>query len=976
MTKRLWNIEWHMGKGSQKNQIESLKSEQMMLVTHNRRNGRGWACVEPGEVLKLLDGDKGLYEVILDRRRKVYFDVDSYNRDTLSECLAAISEVLPDAELNVSGSVCKGTLKGDKYSYHIVVGNYYLESLTESAGLKGFCKRHADLGFDYLVYTMNRQMKMINQAKINGPVQAHISGSQLFCDHIISGFFKEDSKSAYDYFEEYTDWREPLVGNRFPQKRISVPLKYKGKLYAHDLIELMPTDVDHQTTFTVALYMRTMNYSFEQFWSWASRKDCSESRAKKWASYHWPLVDQITVNGENKTTEMTMIKILERTYPFIRKEYYTRLFLDYSQFELDLDTKAEYVPNDCLTSRLVDYLIYPMGSGKTQAITSFVNKKPSSTLFLNCRTSLAQNIMGRLNEKFIKYDDLNGLRDLIQKLKNKRYLIKRDAKLIKSEGVPLCDYLVTTPNSVHYIGEERTYHTVVIDEFEMFQTVWTSTETHGGQYYKNWQTVTRLLQKAEKIIIMDAIPSYNTILFLDRIGINRENISIVGSSFAYPTVNVQIIKDLDTNRSGVSLMIKKMIKLLLNNKKIYVFWPYKNPKNPFFLPPLVHTEHIQLNRLSGGELITLLERHVKRPLKSIVYNSDTLKDKALKQGLIHVNETWRDLDIVLVNQSITIGVNFDVPDVFDSVFIGQALFVSNREILQTSKRCRHLSSKTIYYTQLGGQAIKDFDLSIFPKDENLVSTIKDIFNERKANNLTCLRYMFEKANILAKVDEDEWKQLPRLYKKYITRDVSYRYENIELISDPDVYERLCIAGAESCEDFLKLTKYRFRKMFKTETPEWVLASLWENRNLIFRLRAYAKRDDTIVEKIMTKLGLGKYDFDQLPDKINLDDEFKAELIKNLSFSRINPSKSTPSYLVSAMLNCYFGADVYSYQRESSNGTYVTGKLFTTVLEYYENFKGFYNPYGEQGQSKPIECFLDALEDNVLQDETPTYAEDS
>jgi hypothetical protein len=577
--------------------------------------------------------------------------------------------------------------------------------------------------------------------------------------------------------------------------------------------------------------------------------------------------------------------------------------------------------------------------------------------------------MGRLGEKFIKYDDMKRLKELIISINKPKDGVKRPD--IKKLGIPLCDYLVTTPNSVHYVGE-KDYHTVIIDEVEMFLNSWHAISTHGGHYSSNWETCKRILQNASKIILMDAIPSYRILLYLDRIGIKREQISIVGSSFEYPKMNVQFITDLWNdqeidespeqkrlkNCGGMKLMLKKMIQLLKEGKKIYIFHPYVTPK----------PGNKELSRMTCNELVEYLQGHVKnRELKSYIYTGDSMADKSLKETLKTPNEHWVDKDIIVVNQSVTIGVNFDLPDIFDSIFAIQANWVAHRELCQTLRRIRHVKSKTIYYYHCRGQGSKDFNVEAFPDDANIRATIRDINNERKGHSQAILKKMMEKCNMQFVIKRDEYKVLPRLYKKYLNNDLSYNYDNIPDITDPFAYERLIICGAESTEDILKLTKHRFKALFKKDTPEHVLSTLWYKRTLIFGLNRYKFEPTATIKKVFEHLGLNEWDFEKIPtskSKVKFGKEMRNDILKQLSLVKINPSKSTDLYLLSTLLNSYFGTTIMTYQHGSKNGEYQIDEQFIHFLNLYLECK-------KERNLKDDHCFLDDIELSPLASPCPS-----
>lgn len=897
--KQIWSISWFFGSGAQAYLLPLLTSHDLILAMHSKIHGRGWGLLTVDQYRKLVKENHYLYEVITNRKRKLYFDIDSMGRDTLDECKSVILSLLPDAELQISGS--RPENEEGKFSYHIVVSNYHFDNVDEMSGVRSFCRIHESIGFDWKVYTKNRQMKCINQSKIDGPLQKVIMGD-VNDKHAITAFFETGSKNCYLLFEEFVGYQEPVVFNRIKQERRRLPVDLANIVSnPPELIKLLPVECDHRVSYMVALYHLKLGMSFETFWSWASKKDGSEGRLKKWRDTHWPKLEEINSLGKNNVSDESVIKVLERYYPNVRKDYYTRLFLDYCQVPLDVDTKERYVVSTNLTEKRVNYLVFPMGSGKTKAICDWVRTNDESCIFLNCRISLAQNIMSRLPDSYVHYKDDKKLRRVCAT--HGHNFTSKDLREIKVTGIPLCDRLVTTPNSVHYIGD-RSYDTVIIDEFEMFQTAWTSVETHTtktkkGQmnnYMTNWNTTKRLLQNAKKVIIMDALPSFNSFNFFSRLGISANDIDVIGTSFKCDPINVEMV-------DGAKEMIKLMISKLSEGKRIYVFWPYKTPSS---------SDKVVLSRLSCSELMAMLEKHTTRaPLCGKIYTADTIKDKVMKDSLLDVNNSWSGCDVVIVNQSITIGVNFDVSDYFDSVFLGDASFVSHRELIQTSRRIRSTISQTIYYCNLGGQLQPCYSLEKLPNDSAIRENVRDVFNEKKSKSVTTVKHLFSLANMIVNIDKSDYGKLPRIYKKYLARDERYKWANIDLIEDPDVYERLCIYGAECVEDVLRISKYQFIRFWRDGIPEEICSDLWDKRNLVIRIREFYNCEDSWIDRLFEELSIERKSF-AIPVKFRMSDKLRDYLKSNYTFQRVDINKVTDMYLVGVCLQSYFNFPVYEY----------------------------------------------------------------
>ena len=128
-------------------------------------------------------------------------------------------------------------------------------------------------------------------------------------------------------------------------------------------------------------------------------------------------------------------------------------------------------------------------------------------------------------------------------------------------------------------------------------------------------------------------------------------------------------------------MLQDIIIKLRDNKKIFIFYPFKKVSGVFN---------------SMENLFNLFRLSTNKNGK--FYNADV--DDKLKIGLKDVNESWKDIDFIITNNIITCGVNYDSTD-FDYKYIFIASHNSPRDSIQVSYRSRYLSSGIIYVCYLG-----------------------------------------------------------------------------------------------------------------------------------------------------------------------------------------------------------------------------------------------------------------------------------
>jgi hypothetical protein len=278
---------------------------------------------------------------------------------------------------------------------------------------------------------------------------------------------------------------------------------------------------------------------------------------------------------------------------------------------------------------------------------------------------------------------------------------------------------------------------------------------------------------------------------------------------------------------------------IINEQRNYVFWPYVTPKsNP------------DIYRLSQREILRWLENRVGREISYHIYNADESKD-----SLLDVNENWKEVDLVLVNQSVTVGVSYENNDLlFDNVFLFDAFFVPIREIVQTSKRCRQLKEGGVtYYINLGGMFNGDYTFTTQQLDPLIKHTIIDAQNEIIAKkDFENVYYTFIKAGFKFEgVKSNKVQNFNTNMTEFL--DTNYKFASIDveedsLVRDPDKEAEQVF----NLHDKLVYLKKKFCRYFegvmtlKEATCDASVAKLWNlNKDFCFAL---------LESKELTKLG--------------------------------------------------------------------------------------------------------------------------
>lgn len=138
---KLWKLDWlknnEEDESVQSKLVEECKEQERVIQSHTQIKGRMWACVNQATLERLCIKNKGIFEIIREKdKRKVYFDVDAYDFDPIEIAKQSISAKFPNARLQISGSVDNQNKKGTKYSYHIVLSNYFFNSKNDEGIMK------------------------------------------------------------------------------------------------------------------------------------------------------------------------------------------------------------------------------------------------------------------------------------------------------------------------------------------------------------------------------------------------------------------------------------------------------------------------------------------------------------------------------------------------------------------------------------------------------------------------------------------------------------------------------------------------------------------------------------------------------------------------------------------------------------------------------------------------------------------------
>lgn len=880
--------------GALKKTIDDLQENENVIHIHNKDYGRLWGRCTENDILRLIQKNIGLYEVIHKFPFKVYFDIDGDVNCNLQEIKDIINKYFINCNMSISGYENE-----DKNSYHIVLNNYIINNEDEREHLKNIVKYFNSLNsnFDWKVYTKNRNMKAINQSKIKKPIQSIIEDQEIK-NHLITCFINKDSSNInnilIDKIEEAKIERaikqDSLDWSKIEVQKLTLPedFKYTNKL---QLLQMTPLNKnnDHSYTWRVARFCYYNDLSFEDFISWYKNKSNDQSNFKKWKS-HWNLL-----SNHPKVTVMDYIRFLSNFYPELVNKNING-FTDLFNYNTDnikyIDTLTQ---DDFIFNKKCNIYNIGMGGGKTTQTINYLKNldEDKNFIWITPNISLAKNTFTRIKENKIHCN----IYDSAKNKKAKRELIE------SSKNIIIC------LNSLFYTN--KIYNVVVIDEIETFLKLFNNNST-----LKELDTVFKkfieILRNCDKIILLDAFVSKITLNFLDSLDINYD---IVRRNNESSTRNAIIKKDFKNWLSDI-------VKDLNDNKKLIIFYPFKNERKNDNMPSMK----------------SLKDTIVKYTNKKGIYHNADSSDKS-NSKLKDVNKHWVEYDFVISNNKINVGLNFDI-DHFDTCYLSIAGFNSPRDIIQFSYRARSLKSNTIKYcfldhfNNLSSQEIEN----VKEYNDIFIKLNEDINKEKMANLKNTFYYFLNLAryNITNETLYDELTPIVFIENDY------YDYDNIDNYDHSGIkdIEKCIYSQNASISDKLAVKKYYYKQLFKNNTDEKILNDLWNNNkfNLITNIKKVLYHDNII--KLLKNNYKWTYCY---PDKVDKKFKFNKDDLQNIFDNykfRSLTRESKDHLILKSYINTVYGCNAIKSKKDDNKNYkfYVDDNFKNNYLIISQNIK--------------------------------------
>ena len=834
---KLWGLTWNKGTGGQDLAIKSKRDNEIIIAYHSDKRGRAWACCPINQIEKLIQSNRGLYEVLESYPKKLYFDVDfadppiDFCKQSFLHMLTIdIQEYYPNAQFSVSGSVTSS-----KASFHLVATNYIIKDESQLEQCKQIAKAiwTKQNSVDLCVYTKNRQMKIVGQSKPNKPIQEAISEHKI-SDFLITCVFNENCMEIpiVNTLPELqlrtvdTSNDAKLKISSIPQCKLANPEEVTWKQlgeeeYKENLLMLIPSG-DHAHTFRVCNYCISNNLTQEVFEKWLSIKDGDrKERIYKYRTIHWNFIlASIEVDSSIKISQERMRSYLPLWYPNIQPQD-----VEFKQF-LDLWN----IPENCiqvsprptlqdleLNHQKFHFLGNPMGTGKTECVMDYMHKWANGrAVWIAPRKTLVDDTTERMEQRGIQSTDY-------QKIANAKL---KQTLLPDSKHTP---NVVICTNSIHYLGN-RIPNVLIIDEIETILNMIGSKQDET--FLKNTtkmqilKQLERLVSSATKVILLDAFITMRTIRYITTLG--SANIS-PDTLVIYKSPKPKVApREVVLIESKMEIICSNIAKDITEGKRIIAFYPYKkNTKHAWSMQELV--EKIK-------EMCSTLGFQGNMENDFVYYNADV--NQQTKNEIRNVNDYWLNRKLVLFNNTITAGVSYtNTP--FDDCYCFIAPFNSPRDIAQVSYRARSLSSRTIKIKYMSGIKTEAWgdDRITFNTCTGYNQLYEDTLIESKSPLKKTVLKFFEEANYIVKdplVLLYTNEELVKIYKEdtpnwfdynAIDTITSQQFESIAQTKFKNGEE-----GWLTTQDILSARKYVYDSHFKPNVSKSDRAEIWNTDN--------------------------------------------------------------------------------------------------------------------------------------------------
>lgn len=948
------NVRWVASAGAQDDLIAIMQPDDRLFhakMPAGQFLRNVWALIKENDVLPYLkNNNMNICEVLVHYPKKLYFDIDGTPDLTLETVLSILYKYFDKEPKHWSVS---GYLSEEKNSFHIVNNHYVIRNDDELLKVKKLVvliKATVSSCFDPAPLMKNGNMKCVFQSKAEGNKQ------EIIIDidekhHLINSFVSSDisiitSKQFKEYNTADTINKMTVQNlNRTTNEKLPIDFTNEQANDAKELLKITPTaDISHAHRYKVALFCYFNGLTEEDYMNWFLKSNPSEIREAKVRHFYEV---EIPKSSSYAVSIRNFRKYLGLWYPELLEEtHFTSRFL--GSFVLDNLVQIKRIePEHFKSNKKVIMFNIPMGGGKTTTTLQYLKDSNDSFIWLAPRQTLIANTSHRMKEEFNIEHTCH-----LTVGKNKEPLTKANKLLICNQ-------------SLHYLEDKQMFDTVIIDEIETALNSWDDDETHKGAMMNNFNRFCYVIQKAKKVLLLDAFITTKTIKFLNTLGIKTDEQIIYNNS------EIKQEKKLVFNDTFDGLL-NKIVNDVRNKKKLFIFYAFKNgTENGHYnireldlkIKELIKQKDIEdctdINK--AKELLKIPNADYK---KSLLYYAESKE----KNELGNINEKWANSDYILTTSSITVGVNYEGLD-YDKIYLICSGTVNNpRDIIQCSMRIRKPIENNIelFFFDLTTKDFKKYP-EHFNKGNNIYKNlICDVYAEQQADFPDSFRKFCDMTGYSYKSFPDLKQNKKKDAKKFINDMYESRmlmeYSTIETIDDLEVlekYQESVYSRTATLEMRMAVSKYFFDDRFKLLDKD-DKAFIWNNRTAdYFKGIKHKLINDIMTEnKVETLAGLDL-------NKLVITPELKEEIKQCFSFDI-----KMKNQLIVKTINNLLAIQAITKQ-EDAKGKH-KGFQFSEIFDMMTDLYSRYVELKQQAEIKFVE--EEPIEHMAEIEEGNTYAE--
>jgi len=467
-----------------------------------------------------------------------------------------------------------------------------------------------------------------------------------------------------------------------------------------------------------------------------------------------------------------------------------------------------------------------LGKGKTTSICRYIEEnKLERVLVVSPRVSFASSITNEYNQKIPS---------------GERFVCYTD---VARESLIARNRVVCSMESLHYFANRPTwwqqFDLLIVDESQANLKSHCSKATNEKWIDTNEYVFTYFLHCSKKVIFADAFLGKLTAQF-----ITHQQLPCFLYDYQTPMTKrtAKVICDNDEKDA----LLPDMVEACEAGKRFFVYCSAKSTAERLEAILKAKFENLKIKSYTSGE-----GRHIK-----------------------NVNSEWIQYDIIIYTSTITVGINFDIPDHFHCGFLCISAAAKNyiTDIFQAHFRVRHLIDNHInlhVYTKMADTGLPCYESQVsglltwwedlvltkstryVRSSKSMKSIIDNIdleYNLSQAKLTQLVHYFLELCNYTITMDY--------VKKKDITIEVPHLddqsgFHDIILVDSKQyrlLRKRQNMGAVLTKDELLQIEKYQFVRTFTCGNPE-----LWVNNSFddVF-WQAYCNYKKTKINNIKTE----------------------------------------------------------------------------------------------------------------------------